>query len=147
MLAVAAAGPLDALKRARLELLRAQIGFHLTRDSDVPGRLLDAAKMLAPLDTALSRETYLHALDAAVINGGDDATHIAAAALAAPPAEVPARPVDLLLDGLATTLTGDTRREHPGYGAPLKRFATARTQILGGTVTATAGCGWPAAAQ
>ncbi|MEU5902896.1 AAA family ATPase [Micromonospora sp. NPDC047467] len=114
LLAVAAVGPLDPLPRARLELLRAQIGFHLTRDSDVPRRLLDAAKMLAPLDTALSRETYLHALDAAVINGGDDATHIAAAALDAPPADVPARSVDLLLDGLATALTRGFTAGAPG---------------------------------
>ncbi|HEX6338431.1 MAG TPA: AAA family ATPase [Jiangellaceae bacterium] len=118
LVAVAAAGPLDALQSARLELLRAQIAFHLTRDTDVPGMLLDAAKMLAPLDPALSRETYLHAFDAAVINGGDDAVHIAEAALAAPPPGVPARPEDLLLDGLATTLTR-------GYvaGAPRLRRA------------------------
>ncbi len=32
--------------------------------------LLDAAKTLAPLDAALSRETYLHALEAAIIIGG-----------------------------------------------------------------------------
>ncbi|MCZ7424198.1 hypothetical protein O7607_00495 [Micromonospora sp. WMMA1949] len=38
LLAVAAVGPLDPLPRARLELLRAQIGFHLTRDSDGPLR-------------------------------------------------------------------------------------------------------------
>src|SRR3546814_14791726 len=40
------------------------------RDATVPGMLLDAAKKLAPLDPALSRETYLHALDTAIITGG-----------------------------------------------------------------------------
>ncbi|WP_308290358.1 AAA family ATPase [Mumia sp. zg.B53] len=118
LLAVAAAGPLGDLSRARLDLLRAQIAFHLTRDHGVPGMLLNAAEMLAPLDPALSRETYLHALDAAVLTGSGDAVQIAAAASAAPRSEVPPRPVDLLLDSLATTLT-------KGYaeGAPLLRGA------------------------
>ncbi|MBO3095602.1 AAA family ATPase [Cellulomonas dongxiuzhuiae] len=105
LLTIAAAGPLDALQHARVALLRAQVAFHLTRDGNAPRMLLDAARMLAPLAPALSRETFLHALDAAVHNGSDDVTHIAEAALAAPAADVPARPVDLLLDGLATTLT------------------------------------------
>ena len=122
LLAIAAAGPLDALQHARLELLRARIAFHLTRDSTVPGMLLDAATMLAPLDAALSRETYLHALDAAVINGGGDEVRIAEAALAAPPSEVPARPVDLLLDGLATTLTSGYAAGAPGLGRALEAF-------------------------
>lgn len=122
LLAIAADGPLDAMQHARLELLRAQIAFHLTRDSDVPGMLLDAAKMLSPLDPALSRETYLHALDAAVINGGDDAVHIAEAALAAPPPGVPARPLDLLLDGLATTLTRGYSAGAPGLRRALEAF-------------------------
>jgi len=106
LLQIAATGPLDARQHARLKLLRAQIAFHLTRDRDVPQMLLEAAAMLAPLDPPLSRETYLHALDAAVINGDDDdVMTIAEAALAAPAADLPARPVDLLLDGLARTLT------------------------------------------
>ncbi|WP_243737476.1 ATP-binding protein [Blastococcus xanthinilyticus] len=125
LLAIAAAGPLDALQHARLELLRAQIAFHLTRDSTVPGMLLDAAKMLAPLDPALSRETYLHALDAAVINGEGDAVQIARAALAAPPAETPARPVDLLLDGLAEALTGGYAAGAPGLRRALEAFRDA----------------------
>ncbi|GAB2603130.1 ATP-binding protein [Pseudactinotalea suaedae] len=103
--AVAASGPLDVLQCARLELLRAQIAFHLTRGAGVPGMLLDAARTLSPLDPALARETYLDALDAAVINGGGEAVRIAHAALDAPPPGVPVRPVDLLLDGLTTTLT------------------------------------------
>lgn len=122
LLAAAEAGPLDALQQARLELLRAQIAFHLKRDSDVPRMLLDAARMLAPLDSALSRETYLNALDAAVINGGADAVHIAEAALAAPPSAVLARPADLLLDALATTLTRGYAAGAPGLRRALEAF-------------------------
>ena len=49
--------------------------------------LLDAAKTLAPLDAALSRETYLHALDAAIVTGvgrGRRLLEVAEAARAAP---------------------------------------------------------------
>src|SRR5690606_32395638 len=64
LLAVAEAGPLDVLQRARLQVLRAQITFLLTRGSETPKMLVDAARTLAPLDAALARETYLHALEA-----------------------------------------------------------------------------------
>jgi DNA-binding CsgD family transcriptional regulator len=107
LLTVAAAGPLDALQHARLELLRAHIAFHLTRSSMVPAMLLDAAKTLAPLDAALARETYLHALDAAIITGGlgdgRGMLEVARAAQAAPAPDGPPGPADLLLDGLVTT--------------------------------------------
>ena len=122
LLDVAAAGPLDDLQRARLGLLRARIAFHLTLGSDVPGKLLAAAETLAPLDPALARETYLHALDAAMTIGGlgtaRGARDIAEAARAAPLAPQPPRPVDLLLDGLVATFT-------LGYaeGAPAVRRA------------------------
>jgi DNA-binding CsgD family transcriptional regulator len=119
LLAVAEAGPLDALERGRLALLRAQIMFHLTRSSEAPGMLLDAAVTLAPLDAALSCETYLHALDAAIVNGDSrGVVRIAEAALADLPPRVSARPVELLLDGLATSVAR-------GYaaGAPQLRLA------------------------
>nr|WP_202980495.1 LuxR family transcriptional regulator [Microbacterium caowuchunii] len=120
LLAVAEAGPLDALQRGRLELLRAQISFHLTRGADVPGMLLDAAETLAPLDGALSRNIYLHALDAAIITGGPTGIRIAEAMLSRFASDVPTRPVDLLLHGLAVTMTR-------GYaeGVPTLRCALA----------------------
>ncbi len=109
LLAVAAAGPLDALPRARLGLLRAQIAFDQSRGSDVPGMLLDAARTLAPLDPALARETYLHAVDAAIHAGrlarGRGLLDAAETALGAPAPSAPPQPVDLLLDGLATRFT------------------------------------------
>lgn len=109
LLALAEAGPLDALQRARLQLLRAQIAFHLTRGSEVPGMLLDAGRTLAPLDAALSRETYLHALEASFHAGrlarGRGLLEAAEAARNAPPPPAPPRAVDLLLDGLVTRFT------------------------------------------
>jgi DNA-binding CsgD family transcriptional regulator len=109
LLTIAATGPLDGLQRARIELLRAHIAFHLTRNAMVPGMLLDAAKTLAPLDAALARETYLHALDAAIITGGlgdgRGVLAVAEAARTAPSPPGPSGPGDLLLDALVTMYT------------------------------------------
>lgn len=109
LLAVAEAGPLDALQRARLELLRAQIEFLLTRGNEAPRMLLDAARRLASLDAALARVTYLHAVEASFHAGrlarGRAVLEAAEAARNAPPSPTPPRPVDLLLDGLVTRYT------------------------------------------
>src|SRR5690606_2264062 len=109
LLAVAEAGPLDALQRARLQVLRAQVSFLLTRGSETPKMLVDAARTLAPLDAALARETYLHALEASFHAGrlarGRGMIEVAEVAGNAPPPPTPPRPVDLLLDGLAMRFT------------------------------------------
>ncbi|MTB89016.1 AAA family ATPase [Aeromicrobium senzhongii] len=109
LLDIAEAGLLDTLQCARAQLMRAQIGFHLKRGSDMAAMLLDAARTLAPLDPAMSRETYLDAMDAAIVAGvhgsGGGVREVAEAALAAPPSPAPPRPADLLLDGLVTRFT------------------------------------------
>src|SRR6185312_10086919 len=66
LLGNAEAGSLDDLQRARAALLRAQIAFAMSRGSDAPPLLLNAAKRLEALDVRLARETYLDALIAAV---------------------------------------------------------------------------------
>ncbi len=109
LLTVAAEGPLDALQLARAKLLRGQIAFHQTRGGDVPGMLLDAAEALAPLDPALARKAYAQALEAAFHAGrlvrGRGLMEAAQAARSAPPPPTPPRPMDLLMDGLATRFT------------------------------------------
>jgi AAA ATPase domain len=117
MLATAEIGPLDELQRARAERLRVQIEFARTGDSGIQGAigpgaprlLLDAAKRLEPLDVELARETYLEAITAAMLvsdeSGACSVRDAAAAARAAPSAPDPPRPIDLLLDGLATRFT------------------------------------------
>jgi DNA-binding CsgD family transcriptional regulator len=126
LLTVAADGPLDALQRARLELLRAQITFVLTRGSEVPGMLLDAAKTLAPLDAALARDTYLQALEAAIHAGplgqGRGVLEVAEAAEDAPAPAEPPRPVDLLLDGLVTRFNQGYEASVPGLRRALEAF-------------------------
>ncbi|MGV0095540.1 BREX system ATP-binding domain-containing protein [Streptomyces californicus] len=126
LLTVAAAGPLDAVAQARLELLHARIAFHGARGGEGPRMLLDAAKSLAPLDPALSRETYLDALDAAIVTGdrgpGGGVRTVADAARAAPPPPESPRPVDLLLDGLVTTFTQGYAAGVPGLRQALDAF-------------------------
>jgi DNA-binding CsgD family transcriptional regulator len=106
LLAMAEAGPLGELERARLERLQAQIAFTRLRGSDAPRLLLRAARRLGPLDVALARETYLEALWAAIragrSGGGPALREVAEAACAAPPAAGPPRAADLLLDALVT---------------------------------------------
>ena len=113
---------LDALQRARLELLRAQITFHLTQGGEVPGMLLGAARMLEPLDLPLARETYLQAFDAATITGGSGVDSglpaIAEAVAAAPAPPGPPGPADLLLGGLVAVHTHGFEA-----GAPVLRQA------------------------
>jgi len=113
-LAIAGAGPLSELERARLERLDAQIAFTRLRGRDAPPLLLQAARRLSPLDPALARETYLEALWAAIrtgrSGGGHSPRHVARAARTAPAPANPPRAVDFLLDGLAA-------RSAEGYSA------------------------------
>ena len=123
LLGIAQAGSLDELGRARVDLLRAQIAFASTRGPEARVLLLRAARRLEPLDVALARQTYLDALTAAYFTEGlapgGSVPEVAEATLAAPPAPVPPRVSDLLLDGLATRCTA-------GYteGLPVLRRAT-----------------------
>jgi DNA-binding CsgD family transcriptional regulator len=122
LLAAAEIGPLDELQRARLARMRAHIAFARSHGSDAPPLLLDAAKRLEALDAGLARETYLEALGAAVfagrLGGRCGVREVAEAARAAPPGPEPRRPIDLLLDGVATRFT-----EGYGAGVPALRRA------------------------
>ena len=122
LLGAAEAGPADEFRRARADLLRGQIAFSSSRGSDAPPLLLKAARQFEPLDSRLARETYLDALAAATFAGrlalGGGMLEVAEAARAAPSPPGPARPPDLLLDGLALLIC-------EGYpaGAPVLRRA------------------------
>jgi DNA-binding CsgD family transcriptional regulator len=125
LLAMARAGPLDELERARAQLLHAQITFARTRGRDAPPLLLEAARSLEPLDATLSRETYLDAFAAALsadrlVRGGD-AREVAAAVLAADWAPS-ARACDQLLDGLALLTTEGFTAGAPALKIALRAF-------------------------
>jgi DNA-binding CsgD family transcriptional regulator len=124
LLAAAEMAPLDELQRTRLARLRAQIVFARQRGRDAVPLLVDAANRLEALGDGQAREAYLEALAAAIfagrLNGPRALREAAVAARAAPPAPQPPRPIDLLLDGLATRFT-------EGYvaGLPQLRHALA----------------------
>ncbi|WP_433578858.1 ATP-binding protein [Nocardia brasiliensis] len=118
LLGMAELAPLSDLQRAQVVRLRAQIEFARRRGGDTGSRplseaaadLLAAARRLEGLDDDLTRETYLEALAAAMYAGrlGADALAITATAARTAVARVPepARPIDLLLSGLANRLSG-----------------------------------------
>ena len=119
--AAAEAGPLNELQRAQADLLRGQIAFASGRGNDAPPLLLKAARRFEPLDPTLARDTYLYALAAATFAGRmalGGVREVAKAARAAPPSPQPARPHDLLLDGLALLISEGHRA-----GAPILRRA------------------------
>ena len=101
----------DDLLDARADLLRAKIAFAARRGRDAPPLLLAAAERLRTFNPALSRETYLEALMAAMIVGRlSVGAHASAAAIAtaaqhAPPPSDPPSAVDLFLEGLIVRLT------------------------------------------
>ena len=125
LVAMAEAGPSDELRRARVDLLRAQIAFATRRGSDAPPLLLKAGRQLEPLDIRLARETYLEAFTAAVIVGrlsrGADMIEVAEAALAAPAQSTPRAP-DLLLEGLALLVTDGRTKATPILKQAVRAF-------------------------
>jgi DNA-binding CsgD family transcriptional regulator len=137
LLASAQAGPLDALQRAQVDLMRALIAFTSNRGNDAPPLLLGAAKQLESLNVPLARETYLDALMAAQLAGRfapGAVQDVGQAARDAPPAPA-SRPPDLLLDGLATLIT-----EGHSAAAPLLRQAV--NAFRAPDVVATGGFRW-----
>jgi DNA-binding CsgD family transcriptional regulator len=125
LVAVAEAGSVGELQRARADLLRGQIAFASNVGRDAPPLLLKAAKSLESIDVRLARETYLDAWGAALFAGrlasAGGLLEVSQAAKGAPrPAEAP-RPSDLLLDGLATLVTDGLTAAAP----TLKRAANA----------------------
>ncbi|MFH9044274.1 AAA family ATPase [Streptomyces sp. NPDC017966] len=68
LLLLAEGGRLNALDRARVDQVRAQIMFASNRGNGV-SPLLAAAHRLVPLDAALARETFLDAFSAAMFAG------------------------------------------------------------------------------
>jgi DNA-binding CsgD family transcriptional regulator len=102
LLTVAEGGPLNDVQHARTDLIRARLAFVTDRGNDAPHLLLKAARRLQPIDTALSRATYLDAMEAAFIAGrlasGAGLLEVARAARTAPHPQSP-RLFDLVLDG------------------------------------------------
>ncbi len=133
MLDMASAGSPDELRRARADLVRAQLAFVSNRGSDAPPLLLKAARRLEGIDVDLARTTYLDTMNAALSAGhlavpGGSVLEVSRAAGSAPPPAHPPRAPDHLLDGLAAHFS-------MGYpaGVPILRRALS---AFGGTIAA-----------
>jgi hypothetical protein len=133
------AGPLTSSQQATVDLILGQLAFLTSRGGDAPSLLLRAARSLEPIDTGLSRATYLDALAAGMFAGrlaspGGGVMEIARATAAAPPPLAPRAP-DFLLDGLAAEY-------NDGYaaGTPMLRraLATFGDGMFAGDLTAAA---------
>jgi DNA-binding CsgD family transcriptional regulator/tetratricopeptide (TPR) repeat protein len=137
LLAMAQAGPLDELQRARADLLRGQIAFASSHGRDAPPLMLSAAKQLEGLDAGLARETYLEAFAAALFVGRQSPAvgDVARAARTAPAPPAPARAPDLLLDGLALLVT-------EGYAAGTPALKRALLAFRGQDISAEEGLSW-----
>jgi DNA-binding CsgD family transcriptional regulator len=134
LLAIAVAGRLDELGRARVDLLKAELAFAHNRGGDAPLLLLEAAKRLEMLDLRLSRDTYLEAWAAALFAGhlasGGSLLDVSRAAAAAPhePREPPL-PCDLLLDGLALVFTKGRPAATPVLQRAVAAFASREVSV------------------
>jgi DNA-binding CsgD family transcriptional regulator/tetratricopeptide (TPR) repeat protein len=137
LLAMAQAGPLDELQRARGELLRAEIAFAASHGRDAPPLLLSAARQLEPLDVGLARETYLEAFTAALFVGrlSPAVADVARAARRAPAPLAPGRAPDLLLDGLALLVT-------KGYADGTPALRQALLAFRGQDISSGKGLSW-----
>src|SRR5579872_2728050 len=136
LLAMAQAGPLDELQRARADLLRAQIAFASSHGRDAPSLMLNAAKQLEALDVGLARETYLEAFTAALFVGRlSPAVGDVARAARMAPAPLTSRAPDLLLDGLALLVT-------EGYAAGTPALRRALLAFSAQDIPAEEGLSW-----
>jgi hypothetical protein len=86
---MAEAGAVDDGRRARVDLLRAQIAFASRRGSDAPSLLLRAAGELEPVNPSLAHATYLEALYSTLfvtrLARGVGVLEVSKAVLAGPP--------------------------------------------------------------
>ena len=127
LLATAEGGSLDELERARVDLLRAEAAFAQSRGSDAPPLLLNAAKILEPLDPDLARDTYLDAWSAALFAGhlaSSAGLHdVSSEARGAPRPSRPDRPADVLLDGFVLLFTDGRSAAGPVLERAARGFA------------------------
>jgi DNA-binding CsgD family transcriptional regulator len=107
LVALAETEPLTEVQRAIAHRLRGQVAFASSRGLDAPPLLLGAARRLERLDARLARDTYVDAIQAAMVTGalGDAMPEIARAARAAPRPPGPPGATDLLLEAIALYFT------------------------------------------
>jgi DNA-binding CsgD family transcriptional regulator len=133
LLVMAEAGPLSELDQARVDLLRAQLSSVTDRGSEAPLLLVRAARRLEPVDGGLARQTYLHALSAAMFaarlaSPGGGTLEVSRAVAAAPRAPGSARVPDLLLAGLTANFSDGYPAGVPALRAAVAAFGDDMTE-------------------
>jgi DNA-binding CsgD family transcriptional regulator len=127
LLAIAEAGQLDELQRARLELVRAEASYSESRGRDAPALLLRVAEALDPLDPQLARQTYLDAWSSALFAGKLARTsslhEVSRKALDARRQVGPPSPSDLLLEGFSLAFTDGRAAAAPVLERAASAFA------------------------
>jgi DNA-binding CsgD family transcriptional regulator len=95
-------GPVDELRRVRVDLLRGHVALMQRRGVDALPPLLSGARRVEALNPGLAREAYRDAFQAALFAGrlapGDWLAEVAAAIRTATPSADPPSPADELLD-------------------------------------------------
>ena len=123
LLSVVDTEPRSELRTALAEELRGRIAFDQRRSSEAAELLLSAAQRIEPYAPRAARDMHLEALAAAVWAGGPgDGALVARAAQAAratASAENPPRTADLVLDAIATRITGGYAAATPALTAAL----------------------------
>ncbi|HZX37970.1 MAG TPA: AAA family ATPase, partial [Streptomyces sp.] len=126
LLAAMDPGLLDGLQHARSLRLRGQISFAVQRGNEAPPLLLEAARLLTPIDAGLARETLLEVLWTAAWAGrfghAEAVVRAAEAVLTSTPCPQPPGGADLLLDGLAKLFTRGLAAAVPDIQAALGAY-------------------------
>ncbi|MFL5929523.1 MAG: hypothetical protein ACJ77E_21535, partial [Gaiellaceae bacterium] len=123
----AAEASASGLDRAMVDLLRGQIAFASNLGGDAPPLLLKAARQLESVDLELARQTYLDAWIASLTAGEFAESglmqEISLAARSAPTSPEPRRPSDVLLEGLAASVSEGRAEAVPMLGRAAHAFA------------------------
>jgi DNA-binding CsgD family transcriptional regulator len=137
LLAAAETGPLDPLRQARAERLRAQVAYVLNPGRESVPPLLAAARRLEKLDPIAARDTFLTTMGAAMYAGrfGDDTLRLAAEAARSAAPSGQTFP-DLLLAGVVSWVLDGRSKAVPALRRALDAMGSA----------GDAGLVWPAAA-
>jgi DNA-binding CsgD family transcriptional regulator len=125
LLAMAEAGPLGELERARADLVRAQVAWLTGRSRDAPLLVLNAAKRLEPIAPDLARATYVDAIIAAGSAGrfaAPGGSVLDVARQVSPVSGYAPTVFDLLLDGMAAQYVQGYAASVPILRSALRTF-------------------------
>ena len=127
LIAIAEAGALTGVQRARVALVKAQLAYVSNRGGEAPVLLQNAAKRLETIDPAVARGTYLDAMSAAIFAGrfaapGGSTVDVARAGAAMTSINQTPGSIDQLLQAMAAGYLGDEAATVPALREALAGF-------------------------